>query len=418
MFSLRISMHQQTIDRRNVSRPSPIAGVMALAAAFVIGMTVAAPVAAQVIVNGDFETTPLGGSFPFVYINGYVDPGGPPGPPGPKAWKVTLGSVNAGTGPAGTPCTTVGGHCVDLNGDKPGRIEQEIMGTQRGQTCKVSFMMSRHTGLATARLKTFTDGGTPGGTPTTPAIFTHSIAGVSSGDGKWEQKSFSFIASGLTTKLSFETLEPGAAGPQVDDVKMQCDHNIPPTPTPTPGTHTVVIDPCCPPWNKDLLTSMMFYVGQGSISQPYTLQFTPTPAFKSMMQAYINYLNGNPAITAITIDWNLHNQGTGVTPILSPGPLVLSTPLLRPTTWNPNGGGNYSPLGLFFTGFPLQVTNPGTWYMVHTVIHLNPGQKFFDEKCAINDIFVRIQAMGALRGSRPVLEFSDGQKVIKTVPIQ
>ena len=59
----------------------------------------------------------------------------------------------------------------------------------------------------------------------------------------------------------------------------------------------------------------------------------------------------------------------------------------------------------------------GTWYMVHTGIYLENGQTFFPDKCANNEIFVQIKVTPKMRGG-PVLEFSDGKKVIKTVPIQ
>jgi hypothetical protein len=182
----------------------------------------------------------------------------------------------------------------------------------------------------------------------------------------------------------------------------------------TPNDPTSPIDPCCPPWNRDLLKNMMFYQGQGSISTPYTLHFQPTNAFKNQMQAYINYLHFvNPAITAITIDWRLHDQGTGTAPSPPYGSQIGPTVY---TTWNTPGSGTpIVSIPGFFTSFPMQV---GPWYMVHTGIYLENGQTFFPEKCANNEIFVRIQVMGGKTGSGPVLEFSDGKRVIKTVPIK
>ncbi|MGH9427234.1 MAG: hypothetical protein ACRD2L_13130, partial [Terriglobia bacterium] len=159
------------------------------------------------------------------------------------------------------------------------------------------------------------------------------------------------------------------------------------TPEPNP------IDPCCPPWNKDLLKDMLFYQGQGSISAPYTLKFQPTTVFKNQMQAYINYLHAlNPAMSAITIDWRLSDQGANATPNPPYGPQIGSTVW---TTWNWNTTGIGAPVFTnpgFFSGFPMQV---GTWYMVHTGIYLENGQKFFPDKCAVNEILVRLQVMGA-----------------------
>lgn len=179
---------------------------------------------------------------------------------------------------------------------------------------------------------------------------------------------------------------------------------------------TNTVDPCCPPWNKDILKDMMFYQGSGSISAPYTLKFQPTTTLKNQMQAYINYLHSiNPAMSAITIDWRLHNQGNSTIPNPPYGPQIGPTVY---TTWNWNTSGIGNPVFSnpgFFTGFPMQV---GTWYMIHTGIYLENGQKFFPDSCANNEILVRIQVMTARTRSEPVLEFSDGKKVIKTVPIQ
>jgi hypothetical protein len=51
----------------------------------------------------------------------------------------------------------------------------------------------------------------------------------------------------------------------------------------------VATDPCCPPWNKEIMKNFMVYSGSGNISAPYTLLFQPNAAFNNQMQAYINY---------------------------------------------------------------------------------------------------------------------------------
>jgi hypothetical protein len=138
----------------------------------------------------------------------------------------------------------------------------------------------------------------------------------------------------------------------------------------------------------------MFYAGSGSISAPYTLHFNPSPQLNTPMTNYINYLNSlNTAITGITIDWGLY-EGTN----------LISGPVS--TTWTPAGP---QPFPSFFGGFPMQV---GKWYTVRAVIHLNKGQSFFPEKCALVQMDVRIQVIGARMrdGAAPpaVLEFDDG----------
>jgi hypothetical protein len=191
---------------------------MALAATLIIGMIV--PVAAQ-LANGDFENNPQTTGYTYVNSPSYIDL--------LHTWKVTLGSVNVGTTPAGTSCVTSGGHCIDLNGDRRGRIEQ-VISTIAGSTCGVTFFMSRHVSLASgsATLNAVVN---HAATPT--ATFVHSTGGVIPTDGRWQQHSFTFTTVGSSTTLAFESAIQGAAGPQIDNVTMKCD------PPPTTGSLTV-----------------------------------------------------------------------------------------------------------------------------------------------------------------------------------
>ncbi len=177
-----------------------------------------------------------------------------------------------------------------------------------------------------------------------------------------------------------------------------------------------LINPCCPPWNQDRLAEMMFYQGSGSIAAPYTLKFQPTAAFKSQMQAYIDYLHSiNPAINAITIDWRLHDQGTGAAPSVPLGPQVDVTAF---TTWTNGGNGDPAVTGdpSFFSTpqpYPLVI---GTWYRVHTGIYLENAQVFFGDNCAENEIWVRVQVLKK-GGQGPVLEIWGRGDVIKRIPL-
>jgi hypothetical protein len=365
-------MHEQTSDRRHVSRFSPIAGVMALAAALVIGMIVPVTVAAQVLLNGNFENNPQPG-FPIVTAPAFIDPGS-------NTWKVTAGTVNVGTTPAGTTCPgpPATSHCIDLNGDSPGRIEQVIKGTAPGQRCSVTFFMSRHVQLASgsATLRTFINGA-----PTSPATFVHSLPGVIATDGRWEQKSFSFIAAGTTTTLAFESAMPGPAGPQIDNVTMGCDGGpIGPNPNPTP-TPIVPPDPCCPPWNATALADRMVYQAAGGIADPYTLRFQSSAALNSQLITYIAYLHAvNPAATAISIDFALWDAGTGAVPV--PSTVTGSST----ETWTTSSGP--APVPSFFSAGAMQ---PNRWYTIKTRIYLNDGNQFFPDSCANVEISVRIQ---------------------------
>jgi len=213
-------MHKQTSDGRQTSRPSLIPGVLALVVALVIGLIVPAPAAAQLqLLNGNFENNPLPGS-PFVTAPNFVDPGSPTGPLH-NTWKVTHGDINVGTGPAATTCQAgPATHCIDMNGSSPGRIEQFLGHALTDQTCTVTFWMSRHAQLAnsSATLRAFVNNA-----PTSPATFVHNLPGVTTTDGRWEQKSFTFsVAAGSSDTLALESAVSGAAGPQVDNMAMKC----------------------------------------------------------------------------------------------------------------------------------------------------------------------------------------------------
>jgi hypothetical protein len=184
-------------------------------------------------------------------------------------------------------------------------------------------------------------------------------------------------------------------------VNVPCD--------PAPST----INPCCPPWNRDHLVESLFYQGSGSIAAPYTLKFQPAVSLKSQMQSYIDYLHSiNPTMQAITMDWRLHDQGTGTAPSTPLGPQVGVTSY---TTWSSQGNGTPVISGDpgFFSPYPMIV---GTWYRVHTGIYLENGQAFFPETCAVNEIWVRVQVLKANR--EPVLEIWGRDNLIRRIPLK
>lgn len=165
-------------------------------------------------------------------------------------------------------------------------------------------------------------------------------------------------------------------------------------------------NPCCPPWNAALYEDMLFYHGYGSIADPYTLKFVPTPAFISAMQSYINYVSGLTPATQITIHFNIYDAGTGNTP----GGGVPVT-LDYWTTWTAGGTTN-SPAPTWFTE-SLQVNR---WYRVHTGIYLEGGHTFFPPECADNDVFVRVQVLPAMHDG-PVLQFRNAAGRVTEKPL-
>jgi hypothetical protein len=370
-------MHKHTRDGRHTSRPSLTPGVLALVVALVIGLIVPAPAAAQLqLLNGNFENNPLPGS-PIVTALNYVDPGSPTGPLH-NTWKVTHGDINVGTGPAATTCQAgPASHCVDLNGNGPGRIEQFLGRALADQTCTVTFWMSRHAQLASgsATLRTFVNNA-----PTSPGTFVHNLPGVTTTNGQWEQKSFTFsVAAGSSDTLALESAVSGAAGPQVDNVAMKCVDVV------HQDTTVVTTDPCCPPWNATDLANQMVYVGTGGIGSNYTLHWTPSATQNAQLTAYIAYLHTlNSAFNTISIDFKLLDAGNGALPSTTTTSVSgTSTP-----SWNGSGP---MPVPSFFNAGAMHTNE---WYTIQTRIYLNGGLHYFSDKCTNVEISVRIQVQG------------------------
>lgn len=172
-------------------------------------------------------------------------------------------------------------------------------------------------------------------------------------------------------------------------------------------------DPCCPPWNSSKLEDMLFYEGSGSIADLYTLEFHPTPAFLSQIQAYIDYLSTlNPAMSAITIHFRVNDAGNGANP--TGGPQIGADHWV---TWNAGGNGAPQPPPNFFTlgSEPMQINR---WYRIHTGIYLENGQAYFDGSCANNDVDVRIQVQP--HALQPILQMrkATGPIVERPLPMR
>jgi hypothetical protein len=241
--------------------------------------------------------------------------------------------------------------------------------------------------------------------------FSNVLAGLAASAGGFDWKAtanFTVAGATIAPKVIGVTGEGNVAG-------KNNDCRFPPPP----------VDPCCPPWNKDLLKEMLFYQGSGSISAPYTLKFQPTQQFKDQMQQYLNYVHSiNPSITAITIAFRLHDQGTANPPYTFWGAQITPTAFVS-WTWNTTGVGNpaVSPATGFFVppAYPASPMQVGNWYAVTSGIYFEGGHKFFPEKCAEATVYVRVQVLASRPASgQPggqTLEFSDGRDVIKRVPV-
>ena len=132
-------------------------------------------------------------------------------------WQVN-GTVDFGTGPAQTTCQAgPSSHCVDLNGSSPGEISQKF--ELCTPTYRVTFYMSRHFQLAgsSATLQATVTSASSGAV-LKQVPFTHG-PGALTHTGNWQMKQFDFQGPGPFV-LSFKSMMPGQAGPQVDNVRV------------------------------------------------------------------------------------------------------------------------------------------------------------------------------------------------------
>ncbi|WP_176696011.1 hypothetical protein [Phenylobacterium immobile] len=153
--------------------------------------------------------------------------------------------------------------------------------------------------------------------------------------------------------------------------------------------HAIMVtppDPCCPPWNEQILQSSLSYSGT-TVGGSYTLRWQPPSSLNAQMQAYINYLHAvDPSINTINIAFGLFPAGNGAAPGTA-GPQVGGTGGTAIVTWTagqnaPSGNTNF---------FPANAMSPGLWYTVGTTIFLGDGAVFFGVDCAQNAMSVRFQ---------------------------
>lgn len=191
------------------------------------------------------------------------------------------------------------------------------------------------------------------------------------------------------------------------------------------GCVSVNYDPCCPPWNADILKKSMVYKGIGSIADPYTLVFQPDVLYQNQMQAYINYLHAiNSSITTISTEFRIHNQGTGALPSTSGwGPMIGNIGYCK-YVWNTTGVSSLTPASPI-NFFPAGSMIVGTWYAVQAGTYLNNNIRFFSDDCANTVMYVRIQVLGAKQGAanlkqanKIVMEVSNGKEIISVIPMQ
>jgi choice-of-anchor C domain-containing protein len=142
----------------------------------------AAHAATEMIVNGGFESpvNAFAGSF-MTFASGL------------DGWTINYGSVdliNSYWAPA------AGSYSLDLNGGSAGAISQSFA-TEIGKTYNVSFMMAGNPDNSGDNIKTIS------ANVTAPNVFSFDIAGKSSANMGWVTQTFSFVATGTSSTLTF-----------------------------------------------------------------------------------------------------------------------------------------------------------------------------------------------------------------------
>ncbi len=313
--------------------------------------------------------------------------------------------------------------CLGCGGNPSGdaSFNQAKSDCAKGQICfdyNVPKLPNGTTGQATLTLELYQNGSlvntlTSGPLPSNGTYcFTNVTAGLNPSLGGFDWRAIA------TFTIPGVTISPKEIGKKGDGfiTGKNNDCTLPPP---------VVFDPCCPPWNKNQLQDALFYQGSGSISAPYTMKFQPGASINDPLKAYVSLLHAlNPAVNSVGITFSLHDQGTGVTPATGFGPQLPPGAIAK---WTRNSSGivtgpSITPSAGFFTQ-PMQVNR---WYAVRSVITVPDGPSFVLEKCAVVTIYVRVQVLmnssprqpsTITREPAPVLQFSDGQKLLQSIPL-
>ncbi|MDD5415872.1 MAG: choice-of-anchor C family protein [Candidatus Daviesbacteria bacterium] len=138
-----------------------------------------------------------------------------------------------------------GSRSIDLNGLAAGSVSQALT-TVTGATYNVTFDLSGNPDSRPAEDPLFSPSNKVLRASATGAVsqdfsYDTSSKGNSLSDMKWESQSYSFVATGISTVLTFASQIPGAFGPALDNVAIA---EILPTPSPSPT-------PIGLPTNKD-----------------------------------------------------------------------------------------------------------------------------------------------------------------------
>lgn len=174
--------------------------------------------------NGGFEFPDIGGSFQ--QRNAISTIG---------AWNITAGSVDLINS---YWQAAEGGQSLDLNGRNAGTISQTF-DTLLGATYNVAFSLSGNPDSKTGALATKSLTASAGGFSQDFDFIedaTHTRTNM-----EWIEKSFLFTALGDMSILSFKSLESGAVGPALDNVRVTLVSLPTPDASPVPEPGTLVL---------------------------------------------------------------------------------------------------------------------------------------------------------------------------------
>ena len=170
----------------------------------------------QIVQNGSFE---LGPTPPY----GGLDIMAPDSTTLPD-WTVSSGSIDVVGSDYWQP--EDGTRSLDMDGISAGTIMQSVSGFTVGQHYRLSFYMAGNNNLSPVTFHLQASAGA------TTQTFTFDATGHSYTNMGWSLRTLDFAADNTTETLTFMSLDPGNAGPTLDNVSI--------TTIPEPGTTSLL----------------------------------------------------------------------------------------------------------------------------------------------------------------------------------
>lgn len=159
----------------------------------------AAAASAQSVMNPSYETGPATGGWTRVNLGSQAVEG----------WTVDKGNIDH----IGTMWQAAdGGRSIELNGDAPGRIRQEVQ-TTPGSQYLVEFALSGNWGGHWNKKVRIIAGDES-------ELFFFDSTGNTSQNMRWEDRQFVFTADAATTRLFFASNNYGKHGGAVDNIRI------------------------------------------------------------------------------------------------------------------------------------------------------------------------------------------------------